>query len=71
MKTRLIAMVMASALSGGLLLWQAPASAEEPPADAPKAEGDKKADKKDKKADKKAAKKDAEEKTEDKAAAKP
>ena len=30
MKTRIIAMVMASALSGGLLLWQAPALAEEP-----------------------------------------
>ena len=70
MKTRIIAMVMASALSAGMLLWQAPALAEEPPADAPKAEGEKKADKK---ADKKAAKKEEkkEEKSEDKAAAKP
>jgi cytoskeletal protein RodZ len=65
MMNKIVAMVMASALAAGVMLWQAPASAEEP-TDAPKAEKDKAA-KKEKKAEKKAAKKEAEEKGEKKA----
>ena len=66
MKTRIISMLISSAL----LLLAVPAFAEEPAGDAPKAEGDKKAEKKEKKADKKAAKKEGEEKAADKAEAK-
>ena len=67
MKTRIMTMVMAAVLGAGLLLWQAPVSAEEPGDQAPKAEGKDKAKAKTKAKDK-AAKKASKKTEEDKGA---